>query len=55
MRDNEEKRENNDFIWKVILPECFIKFYMDQFSFNKEEAERRIKNTPLHEKDDFPC
>lgn len=53
MRNHEERRDNNDFIWKVILPECFIKFYMDHFSVGKEEAEKRIKNTPLYEKDDF--
>lgn len=54
MRNHEERRENNDFIWKVLLPECFIKLYMDHFSFDKKEAEKRIRNTPLHEEDDIP-
>jgi len=39
--------ENNEYVWKVLLPECFIKFYMDFFAFSKKEAEQRIKETPL--------
>ena len=33
--------------YQVLLPECFIKFYMDFFQFTKEEAEIRIKETPM--------
>ena len=34
--------------WKVILAEAFIGIYRDHFGLgSKEEAERRIKNTPL--------
>ena len=47
MRNPREMNENNEFIWKVILPETFIKFYMDHFSVGKEEAEKRIQNTPI--------
>ena len=39
--------ENSDYVWKVLLAECFIKFYMDYFHFGKEEAEKRISETPL--------
>ena len=38
--------ENNEYVWKVLLPECFIKFYMDFFAISKKEAEQRIKETP---------
>jgi len=53
MRNAEERRDNNDYVWKVLLPEVFIKLYMDHFSMEKGEAEKRIQNTPLREEDDF--
>jgi len=31
MRDKREQVENNEYVWKVLLPECFIKFYSDHF------------------------
>ena len=31
MRDMREQVENNEYVWKVLLPECFIKFYSDHF------------------------
>ena len=52
MKTPEERRENNDYIWKVLLPECFIKFFMDHFSMDKKEAENIIRNTPLKEEDE---
>jgi len=51
MRNKREQMENNEYIWKVLLPECFIKMYGDYFGFSKEEAEVRISETPLHKKD----
>ena len=51
MRTKKEQMENNEYIWKVLLPECFIKMYGDFFGFEKEEAEVRISETPLHKKD----
>merc|ERR1712098_572957 len=39
--------DNNEYVWKVLLPEAFIKFYMDFFSISKKEAEQRIKETPF--------
>ena len=38
--------ENNEYVWKVLLPECLIKFYMDFFAISKKEAEQKIKETP---------
>ena len=52
MKTPEERRENNDYIWKLLLPECFIKFFMDHFSIDKKEAENIIRNTPLKEEDE---
>ena len=51
MRNKTEWMENNDYVWKVLLPETFIKIYMDMFGFNKMEAENRIMETPLRERD----
>ena len=47
MRDKRERLDNNDFVWKVLLPECFIKFYMDFFTMDRDEAERRNDMVPL--------
>ena len=47
MRNKKERMENNEYVWKVILAECFIKFYMDHFNLDKCEAEQRIRETPL--------
>ena len=42
------QQRHSDFVWKVILAEAFIGIYRDHFGLgSKEEAERRIKNTPL--------
>jgi len=51
MKSKEEHRKNNEYVWKVILAECFIKFYMDFFEVTKEEAVQMISETPLHKKD----
>jgi len=47
MRNKREQMDNNEYVWKVLLAECFIKFYMDHFGLNKQEAEKRISETPL--------
>ena len=47
MENKMEEMNNNEYVWKVLLPECFIKFYMDFFGFKKKEAEMRIRETPL--------
>ena len=47
MRTKREKFDNQEYVWKVLLSECFIKFYMDWFEVTKEEAEIMIKETPL--------
>jgi hypothetical protein len=53
MRDKCEQRRQHDYVWKVLLPECLIKFYMDFFSVNKATAETKIRETPLRRRDDF--
>jgi len=59
MRNKREQMDNNEYVWKVLLAECFIKFYMDHFGLNKQEAEKRIGETPLRkvgtESDDESC
>ena len=47
MKTKREQIDNNEYVWKVLLAECFIKFYMDHFGFHKKEAEERISETPL--------
>lgn len=51
MKNKREQLDNNEYVWKVLLPECFIKFYMDMFGLEKAEAEVKIKETPLHKED----
>ena len=51
MKDRKEHMDNNEYVWKVLLSECFIKFYMDFFKISKEEAMTRIRETPLHKRD----
>jgi hypothetical protein len=48
MKTRREQMDRNEYVWKVLLAECFIKFYMDKFGFDKSEAEKRIRETPLH-------
>ena len=47
MKTQREKLDNNEYVWKVLLAECLIKFYMDHFRCEKSEAEKRINETPL--------
>jgi hypothetical protein len=53
MKDKSERRQHNDYVWKVLLPECLIKFYMDFFHLDKSTAETKIRETPLRKRDDF--
>jgi len=52
MPTTKEFHQLNDYIWKVLLPECFIKFYMDFFQLTKVEAETKIKETPMIDEDE---
>jgi len=47
MKTKRAQMDNNEYVWKVLLAECFIKFYMDHFGFDKKETEKRISETPL--------
>ena len=47
MKTKREQRDNNEYVWKVLLAECFIKFYMDHFGLDKKETEKKISETPL--------
>ena len=47
MKTKRDQMKNNEYVWKVILVETFIKFYMELFGFEKKEAEQRIRETPL--------
>ena len=49
MRNRKEQIDNNEYVWKVLLPECFIKFYMEVFGINQSEAIQRIEETPVLE------
>ena len=51
LRSKKEHAANNEYVWKVLMPECFIKIYMDFFGLSKAEAEQKIKETPLVETD----
>ena len=52
MRTKREKFDNKEYVWKVLLSECFIKFYMDWFRVSKQDAEIMIRETPLRNEED---
>ena len=52
MRNKRERFDNKEYVWKVLLSECFIKFYMDWFAVSKQDAELMIKETPLRNEED---
>ena len=52
MRNKREQMDNNEYVWKVLLPECFIKVYGDKFGVSRAEAEVMIGETPLHLRDE---
>ena len=52
MKTKKEQMDMNEYIWKVLLPELFIKIYSDFFSVDKIEAEKRIGETPLEAEDE---
>ena len=51
LRDEFERRENKEYVSKVIVSEAFIKFYMDTFNVSKMEAQIMINKTPFHKRD----
>ena len=51
MKTEKEYMDNNELVWKVLMPEFFIKVYMDHFGFQKKDAEKRISETPLKDED----
>ena len=53
MKTKREQMDMHEYVWKVILAESFIKFYMDHFGLKKKEAEQRISETPLREGTDY--
>ena len=52
MTNKEEQMNNQDYVWKVLLPEFYLKVYGDWFNVDKLVAEAMIKETPLHKRDD---
>ena len=52
MQTKREKFDRKEYVWKVLLSECFIKFYMDWFEVSKQDAEIMIKETPLRNEED---
>ena len=52
MKTAEERAANLDYIQKVLIPEFMLKLYMDFFNIPKEEAQKRIAETPLDEDED---
>ena len=47
-----DKKQHGLYVSRVLLPECLIKIYMDHFGLKKNEAEKRISETPLPESDE---
>ena len=51
LRTKQEHADNNEYIWKVLMPEGFIRLYSDFFELPLKEAEQRIGETPFDESD----
>ena len=51
MKTKQEQMDLNEYVWKVLLAELFIKIYSDFFSVDKIESERRIGETPFDDED----
>ena len=49
MRNKREQSLNKEYIWNVILAECLIKVFSDQFGVNRAQAEVMMAETPLLE------
>lgn len=47
-----DKKQDEQYVSRVLLPECLIKIYMDYFGFIKTEAEERIFATPPSDDED---
>merc|ERR1711923_605601 len=52
MKTSKERADNLEYVSSVLMPECLIKFYSSFFQISKEEAVKRIKETPLDEDED---
>ena len=46
METKEKESKNRDYVWKVLLPECVIKLYVDFFGISKENVEKLLSETP---------
>ena len=51
IRTEEERINNEEFIWMVLLPSAYIRLYASVFGFELKEAEERIKATPIKDED----
>ena len=47
MKNRLEMRIHIDYVFKVLQPECLIKFYMEFFDVNKGTAEANIREHTL--------
>ena len=52
LRTKQEHADNNEYIWKVLMPEGFIRIYSDFFQVTMKEAEQMIKETPFDDSDE---
>ena len=49
MRNENERRHNGDYVWKVLVPECLIKVYSDELDVSRAQAEVMMRETPLRD------
>ena len=52
MTNVRDKMDNGDYVWKVLIPEYFLKVYGDKFGVSRTEAEVMMRETPLHRRDE---
>ena len=49
MRNEKEKKDNAEYVWNVLVPECFIKVYANHCDVSLAQAEVMMRETPLRD------
>ena len=46
MKTKREQMNMQKYVWKLLLPECFIKLYVDHFGLVRKEANGKLVRPP---------
>ena len=51
VKDKSQRLQYSTFVWKVMMPEVYIKFYMSHFNLEKAVAEKNMRETPMSDRE----